>query len=197
MSASGIRWKEGAVYGVTAYLVSFVFSAVFFYLDHLGTSLERSDASASETVALVTTIFHNGQFVRSQLSDPNATLSNAPLCGTLRCLEFFGAEQEMLFVPAYHVIPPLVLLGIGALAAYVVEPADRRGAALSGASLAVGYAAAMLAIVFVFRLAVGFEIDLGMAAVAGLAYPMVFGTVGGLIGNEVFGTPSPSGTATS
>jgi hypothetical protein len=196
MKASDIPLKEGGIYGATTYLVSFIFAATFFYLDHLGTQLQYSDASTSESIALITTIFHNGHLIRSQLSDPGAGLTDAPLCGSLRCVEFFGTEQGMLLTPVYYAIPPIVLLGMGALVVYVTEPQDRLTAVASGAALAVGYVVAMLALILVFRFGVGFNIDPVMAVVAGIAYPVVFGGIGGLVGNELLGTTSSSGTAT-
>jgi hypothetical protein len=193
MKASDIPLKEGGIYGATTYLVSFIFAATFFYLDHLGTQLQYSDASTSESIALITTIFHNGHFIPSELG-ANEGLEG--LCGTLRCLEFFGTEQGMLLTPVYYAIPPIVLLGMGALVAYVVEPRDRLTAVASGAALAVGYVVAMLALILVFRFGVGFNIDPVMAVVAGIAYPVVFGGVGALVGNELLGITSSSGTAT-
>lgn len=198
MKVSDIPWKQGGGYGAVAYFVSYIFAATFFYLDHLGTQLQYSDASTTESIALITTIFHNGLFVGTQLGGGESLLSpDAPLCGPMTCLEFFGADQGMLFVPAYHVIPPLVLLGIGALVAYTVEPKDRLEALLTGASLALGFVVVMLAVVLIFRFGVGFSIDPVMAVVAGIAYPVVFGSIGALVGNELVGATASSGTATS
>jgi hypothetical protein len=197
MKASDVPLKQGGVYGATTYFVSFVFAATVFYLDHLGTQLQYADSTTTESVALITTIFHNSMFIGSQLGGGEGKFTELPLCFKLRCLEFFGTDQGMLFTPAYYAIPPIALLGMGALVAYVTEPRDRLTAVLSGASLAVGFVVAMLAIILVFRFGVGFEIDPIMAVVAGIAYPVVFGGIGGFVGNELVGATASSGTATS
>jgi hypothetical protein len=195
MKPSDIDWKAGGIYGATAYFGSFIFSVTFFYLDHLGTGLQYTESTLTESIGLMTTIFHNAQFITTELGGNESYTEG--LCGTLRCLEFFGTEQGMLFVPVYYAIPPIVLLGIGAVVAYATEPGDRLTAVLSGASLAIGYVVAMLAIILVFRFGVGFNIDPVMAVVAGIAYPVIFGSIGGFVGNEIVGATASSGTATS
>ena len=184
-----ISWNEGGVYGAATYVGSLALSMTTFYLDSLSTPLWW-DSALSEKLVLAVTLFYNSHFVTSELGggEPGWEPETTPLCFSLRCLEFFSTGTgipHFLFSPVYYVIPPLFLLGTGALLVYATEPSGRLGSLVAGASVAVGYLPIMLLVVVVLRLGAGFTLELPTTITFGILYPVVFGGVGGLMSNEV------------
>lgn len=87
---------------------------------------------------------------------------------------------------ALYALPPLLLLAGGFLVAYTADAADDPGrGALAGASVAVGYVVLAVAGAFVTSVeAFGSSVGPGLltaALLAGVAYPVVFGGLGGLL----------------
>lgn len=84
-----------------------------------------------------------------------------------------------------YALPPLLLLAGGFLAAYTADVGTPKRGAAAGASVAVGYVVLAVAGAFVTSVdAFGSSVGPGLltaALLAGVAYPVVFGGLGGLV----------------
>jgi len=94
--------------------------------------------------------------------------------------------------PLLHLVPPAVLLLVGGIAVRERGSDSPREAAHTGGSLAVGYgvlsAAGLLVTTYGVEsswVSVRIAPDYPLAILAGLTYPLVFGTIGGLVAYAV------------
>lgn len=90
-----------------------------------------------------------------------------------------GAVPDAL----YYLVAPALLVWGGRLAAARTDPQSDRDAAVTGARIVAGYLVAVIVGLAVLGVAAGFELlavdPLRAVVVAGLVYPLVFGTLGG------------------
>ncbi|POG55808.1 hypothetical protein [Haloferax marisrubri] len=88
------------------------------------------------------------------------------------------------FSPILYVVPVVALLAAGALAAVVSGASSTRAGALAGAGTTIGYLVFALAGIALFTVSLGESAispdPVTSALLAGVAYPAVLGTVGGL-----------------
>ncbi|RDZ63603.1 transporter [Haloferax sp. Atlit-12N] len=88
------------------------------------------------------------------------------------------------FSPVLYVVPVVALLAAGALATVVSGASSSRAGALAGAGTTVGYLVFALAGIALFSVSLGESAispdPVTSALLAGVAYPAVLGTVGGL-----------------
>lgn len=179
-AAGALPLRTGAVAGAAAFVAAF---AVTYAVGTSGIgkrvvpALVSSVPWAPDDFTAAGYFFYNSQFV------PLDPFSSGPVDGNF--LHNFTMSGEYARLEYLHLLAPVALLvaGFGA--------ARRTGrGALAGASTAVGYGALAVAGVFVFATTspAGSTVqpNLALAVVRpGLAYPLVFGTLGGAIAARV------------
>ncbi|QCJ46380.1 MULTISPECIES: transporter [Haloprofundus] len=133
----------------------------------------------SATWKAVGWVFYNAHFVDTDIPG---------LFGASRAVNFV-AEVEA-FPTMLYVLPPVLLLLAGAAVARTAGVTDPTGGAKAGAAVLLGYFALSVAGAFAFAVPVGqtatAEPDFVAAVlVAGVVYPAVFGTLGGVVAGTV------------
>jgi hypothetical protein len=97
-----------------------------------------------------------------------------------------GGNASLLYA-----LPPLVLVGAVALVTFLANARSARLGAVGGAAAAAGYAVCAVATALLSAHAIGaVEVRVGLLlafALAGVAYPLVFGAIGGLLGGALAG----------
>lgn len=169
----------GLLSGVTAYLLGFgvVYAA-------MAREVESALAAVNAVVALlgqatiptwkaVGWLFYNAHLVPVEIPTAGGTVSR----------DLIASQNAPV---ALYLLPPLMLVGAGFIVARMADDLpDVKAGARSGATIVVGYLLVAIAGAFVlsasaFGATVGPDL-LGAAAVAGLVYPLVFGSIGGAI----------------
>lgn len=130
--------------------------------------------------------FYNGHLVDIQVGGSIGDFGGS---GTVDFIAQSGSTNAELL----YLIPPIVLVAIGGLLAYHLGTADLGQAVFVGAPIAIGYAVVMVAGALVAEASteatfVGIEVTGSMAPallpaliLAGIIYPVVFGTVGAML----------------
>lgn len=169
----------GAAGGVAAYVLGYLFT----YVTQRGRVEEQlqgfnffSDLFGGDPIPAwqgVGWLFYNGHFVDTEIPS---------LVGGARSVSLI-AEADGGSLTALYVVPPLLLLVAGVVAARVAgaaEPADGAG---SGALVVAGYLPLAVIGAFLFRYSIGegaVAPDLITAVLlAGVVYPVAFGAIGG------------------
>ena len=166
--------------GVAAYVLGYVFTYVL-----SGTSIQESDlnqiieALGKDGAAwkIVGWVFYNAHGVTTTLT------LDIPLIGRTEVVNYIAQGDALSAV--LYVIPPALLLGAGLFAARMAE-ADELGDALKiGPAVAIGYLPLALLGVFLFTITVdsssGGPTLVPAIGLAGLVYPLVFGTIGAAV----------------
>lgn len=167
----------GFVVGIAAWLVGYAVTYLVVAPGVRDSGLNRLvDALNGQpaTTEMVGWVFFNAHFV-------DTVVHGIPFVGS-RTTAFIGGDNG--FTAALYLIPPVVLvLGGALLTRYVTRDGDSVDV-FTGATLLSGYALASLVGAFAFEVSVGSAVarpDLVPAiALAGIAYPVVFGTAGSL-----------------
>ena len=119
-------------------------------------------------------LFYNAHFVTTQV----------PGFGGPSSENFIAASDDGTLTLLY-LLPPLLLLLAGLAATYAADVSETREALLAGPGVLAGYLPLAIAGVFLFSFSVGdgaVEPDLVTAALlAGIVYPLAFGSLGGLL----------------
>ncbi|WP_224449200.1 transporter [Haloprofundus salilacus] len=172
----------GALAGTVAYVFGYA-------LTYALTSSEIQNSAAqqllevfsgeSATWKAVGWVFYNAHFVDAEIPG---------LLGASRAIDFI-AEVEA-FPSLLYALPPVLLFLAGAVVARSNAAANAAGGAKAGASVLLGYFALSVAGAFLFAVPVGeaatAEPDFVAAIlVAGVVYPAVFGTFGGVVASVV------------
>lgn len=173
-SSTTRRVGAGAVAGVVAYVLGYL-------LTYLATADAIRSSTATQVLELLTGnspvwklvgwAFYGGHLVDAIIPG---------LFGGSNAVNLVAADP---ITDAVYLIPPLVLLVAGAVAAHVADAAEAVEGAKAGVAVVAGYLP--LAVVGVFAFTVRIEDataapDLAMALLlAGVVYPLVFGGVGG------------------
>ncbi|WP_224334907.1 transporter [Haloprofundus halobius] len=175
-----------AVAGVLAGTVAYAFG---YALTYVLTSSEIQNSSAqqllevfsgeSATWKAVGWVFYNAHFVDAQIPS---------LFGASRAINFV-AEVEA-FPSLLYVLPPVLLLLAGVVVARIGGVSDAADGAKVGASVLAGYFALSVVGAFLFTVPIGetatAEPDFVAAVlVAGVVYPAVFATLGGVVAGVV------------
>jgi hypothetical protein len=161
-ATAGERWARGAAAGMAAFVAAYVAVVAVIY------AFGGQSGSVGEVLRLIGIIFYNAHTV--------------PAVGAGQPLNVLAAAQDPnVPVAVYYAIP---ILAVGAAGAVLGgrDASDPTEVLSVGAALAVGYAllAVLGALVLSVTLAGGQTVspDLPKAALFGLAYPVVFGTLG-------------------
>jgi len=176
--------KRAAGRGLAGGIGAWILGYLVVYLLH-GSSIRNSFGSdvlgifTGDPVAwkLVGWLFYNAHNVAVQIT----------LLGQRSVNFVAGAEEATL--TALYLVPPLLLVLAGALAAWNTA-AEPTTAARNGAAVALGYLPLSLVGAVVFAIGSGDGPSAGPALVtavllAGAVYPLVFGAVGGLAGGHL------------
>jgi len=123
-------------------------------------------------------LFYNAHFVTTRL----------PALGGSRSVNFV-AESDAAGLTLLYAVPPLLLLVAGALTALFTAVSTPRNSALAGAATMPGYLVPAVVVANLSSYAVG---DAAVAPtlvtatlLAGVVYPLVFGTLGGVLAGLV------------
>lgn len=172
----------GAVFGAGAFVVNYIVTYVFVTLD----GVETGPVS---TWKYVGNILYNAQFVDSKSSGPaGSTTGNA--------LAEPGQSGLTSTIPSfiYQLVPIVVLVVAGVLVAQQAQSRlDTKSGAAAGATLVAGYTVLAILGTFLFKYSISFlgqstsvAPDLIPAVLlAGIAFPLALGAVGGVLSNEL------------
>lgn len=191
-SRSGLLSAAGA--GAVAYLLGYVFT----YVLSSSAVLESDTWQFVESVTdggggwkVIGWVFYNGHFADTTIRID----TDIPFLG--------GTETVNLIAEAglsnlLYVLPPALLIAAGLFAATMAGVGSVRDALTVGPAVAIGYLPLAVAGVFLFRITVessfaGPTLVTGIG-LAGVVYPLVFGTVGAAIAVLLASGDARSGT---
>lgn len=177
MDRTDIPLVEGAVGGLIAYAVGYLVTylwqapAVRETLSGLNALIELVGGATIPDWQAVGWIFYSAQAVPLQFPALGPGTATRSLIGD-------GGAPTLLYV-----VPPLVLLLVGAGVAWWAEADDPPTGAVAGASIVLGYVVLAAVGAFLFRYAIQ-DTFVGPTLVravllAGIVYPVVFGAIGG------------------
>lgn len=183
MDRSDIPLVPGAVGGLLAYaigyLVTYLWQApsVRETLSTINTIIELVGGETIPVWKAVGWLFYNAHAVELQVPALGAGTATRSLIGT-------DGASSLLFV-----VPPLVLVFVGAGVAWSSGADDLTEGLAAGAALVLGYGVLAIAGAFLFRYTIqdAFIGPMTVHAVvlAGIVYPAVFGALGGAVAGEV------------
>lgn len=177
--------RRGVVAGAVAGVAAFVLAYVLVYALTISTvqnSLlaDLADAFGEGRPAwkLVGWVFFNAQFVTTTVT------VDLPLFGGTSAVNFIGESDALS--PVLYLISPAVLTAAGLAAARLDGATDTSRALRVGPAVALGYLPLAVAGVFLFSVSAGdagsgAPTTLTAVALAGVVYPVVFGTVGAAV----------------
>ncbi len=177
-----------AVAGVLAYVVgygvAFAATAVgwgsrFDSIASLSTFIESESVATWRTVGW---LYHGAHGVALDVS------GDAPIAAGEGTIDVSGAVPDVIYV-----VPVLMLLGAGFFAANYTGVEDPRTGLLVGGTVTIGYGLAALLGSVVFGVSGVRPHVVTSVAIAGIAYPLVLGTIGGAL-ESVSHTFEPRGT---
>jgi len=169
--------KLGGIFGAVAYVVGLILSFLLVTLDG---EIEPDDQQVGSSLDVAGWVFYNAHFVDTEASASAGGFSESSS-------ESIISESAGLPEVIYYLVPILLLAGAAYLLLqqeYVTEATD---AALSGASVVIGYLPLALIGTFLFEASeseggasVSVGPETGAAIIfAGLLFPLVLGAIGG------------------
>jgi hypothetical protein len=172
----------GAVAGLAAFVLAYVFVyalTISTVRDSLLTGLAEAFGDENASWKIVGWIFFNAQFVTTTIT------VDVPLLGGTDAVNFI-AESDGLSALLY-VIPPALLTAAGLATARLGGATDAGEALRSGPAVALGYLPAAVVGAFLFTVSVGEGSGgsptlLTAVVLAGIVYPVVFGSLGAVVG---------------
>lgn len=164
--------------GVAAWLVTYLLTYVIAGTDVQNNPLRQ--LAEIPTWKGVGYVFYNAHFVD--------VIVDLPLFGG-EAVSFVGGENG--FTVALFALPPaiLVIAGLAVGRAGGTDTDSVGDAAVSGATLAVGYVVPSLLGVFVFGSETVSVVPVTATFVAGVIYPLLFGALGGVLAHVVPNSP--------
>lgn len=179
------------VVGIIAYLLGYLFSFLWTGGAVWGALADVELASTAEIGDLAAYLGTNGVVVPAWkgagwlfYSAHFVPFSTETVEGSVNLIAAARPAYELLYL-----VPPVLLVGAGALAAHASDGRTVWHSASAGALVFLGYLPLSLAGTLAFS--VGVDATLvhpryfPAAAVAGVAYPVVFGSIGGALGHEL------------
>ncbi|SNR37391.1 transporter [Halorubrum vacuolatum] len=167
----------GGVGGVAAYVLGYLFvyitqrSGVEEQLEAFNAIADLFGGDPIPAWQAIGWLFYNAHFVATEVPQP---------LGGVRVENFVASADGLSYL---YVVPPLLLVIAGVATARVAVAETPTDGAAAGALVTAGYLPAAIAGAFLFRYAVGDATvtpDLVTAVLlAGAAYPLVFGAIGG------------------
>ncbi|GGN97857.1 hypothetical protein [Haloarcula pellucida] len=173
----------GAVAFVLAYVLVYALS-ISVVRDSLLTGIAEAFGDENAAWKIVGWVFFNAQFVTTTVT------VDVPLLGGTDAVNFV-AESDALS-PVLYVIPPALLTAAGLAAARVDGAVETARALRVGPAVTLGYLPLAVIGALLFAVSVGEgsggSPDLLTAVVlAGILYPVVFGTLGAVLGTALGG----------
>lgn len=180
-SARSIPYLAGALGGAAAYLIGYLITYLWKaqqYRDifaQIQPIVELFGGQTPPPWKIIGWLYHSAHFIESRVTvGPVTTYVDLVAQG--------GGNLEILYI-----LPPLLLLLAGLLVARQIENQDTIvESAQSGASVVFGYVAFVLVGVIVFQVNGSGQELVPSLLLAGIAYPLVFGAVGGVIAYYTF-----------
>lgn len=181
----------GIAAGLVAWLGGYVFTYVVAAGEIRNSGLNRIVEALSgdaATYEIVGWVFYNAHFV-------DTVFNNLPIVGSITA-NYVGGEDG--FTAALHAVPiALLCLGGAATAAYT-HAADATSGIRVGVVLVPGYLLATVAGVFLFAVTTGSASagpdQFAAIVLAGIVYPIVFGSIGGAAAGWYIGRQRDRGT---
>lgn len=166
--------------GVAAYLLGYVFTWVLAGSEVQESALNQIiEAVGRDGVAwkLVGWLFYNAHGVTATID------LDIPFIGGTEVVNYIAQSDGLS--PLLYVVPPALLLAAGLFAARMADARDLGDALRVGPAVALGYLPLAVVGVFLFRIAVesssGGPTLVPAVGLAGLVYPVVFGTAGAAV----------------
>lgn len=178
----------GAVAGVVAWLLGYVFTYLLTATDLENSGLNRFIelfGGESATYELVGWVFFNAHFV--DITYENVGIARPPP-------SFIGGENG--FTALLFLLPAALLFIAGLAVVRSQGITDRNDGAVAGALVVLGYLVLSIIGVFLFTVTVGDATGapdlLPAIVVAGIFYPAVFGAAGGAVAGQTAGSSEAS-----
>lgn len=183
MDRSDISPVRGLVGGVLAYVVGYLVTylwqapSVRDTLETVNVIIEIVGGETVPTWKAVGWIFYNAHAVDLTLPALGSGSATRSLVGN-------GGAPTLLYV-----VPPLLLLVTGAAVAWWASADGAAGGAVAGGSIVLGYL--ILAVVGAFLVRYTFQesfvgpVTAHAVLLAGIVYPVVFGSIGGALAGEL------------
>ncbi|PSP93372.1 hypothetical protein BRC91_10105 [Halobacteriales archaeon QS_4_62_28] len=182
MASNTVRGATAAAGGgVAAYLLGYLFTYIL-----AGPSIQESDlnqiieAVGEGNVAwkLVGWVFYNAHGVTTTVD------IDAPFIGGTDVVNFIAQGDGLS--PVLYMIPPALLFGAGLLGVSIAGMTDLGDALTIGPAVTIGYLPLAVAGAMLFSVSVGSSSGaptlVTAVGLAGLVYPLLFGTAGAAIG---------------
>ncbi|QZA88334.1 hypothetical protein K0C01_11185 [Salinarchaeum sp. IM2453] len=182
--AEQVPYGAGAIFGVGAYLFSYIliFALVFIGEDELSDDIV--DASGW--------ILYNAQFVDIEISSEEEVVDDIFDDTTINYVTEASVELPSL---VYHLVPILVLLSAGFILVTYADIDSEIIGIMSGASIVSGTVVLAVLGTFVFEITETVEladVDVTYAPpllesiiFVGILFPVIFGAIGGLVATQV------------
>ena len=174
-SSSGLPIAAGATMGGVAYVVNYLVTFAFVMLESDGNSFDTNDY----LFELVGWVLYNAHFVPTELSASGLGVSQSETTN-------FLAQAPNLTVP--RPLWTLVIVVALAVAGYVVASRSSGSGQKAGAAVVIGYLPLAVAGTFLFQVNRGNSVGnatigpetIPAIVVAGIAFPVICGAIGGL-----------------
>ncbi|MFC7028752.1 hypothetical protein ACFQJ5_16260 [Halomicroarcula sp. GCM10025324] len=176
------RLAAGAVAGLVAFVLAYVFVyalTISTVQESLLTGLVEAFGDENAAWKVVGWIFFNAQFVTTTVT------VDVPLLGGTEAVNFITESDSLSAV--LYVIPPALLTAAGLAIARLSGVTDVGDALRAGPAVALGYLPATVIGALLFTVSVGQNSGgsptlLTAVVLAGLVYPLVFGSLGAVVG---------------
>ena len=176
------RLAAGAVAGLVAFVLAYVFVyalTISTVQESLLTGLAEAFGDENAAWKVVGWIFFNAQFVTTTVT------VDVPLLGGTEAVNFITESDSLSSV--LYVIPPALLTAAGLAIARLSGATDAGDALRAGPAVVLGYLPATVVGALLFTVSVGQNSGgsptlLTAVVLAGLVYPLVFGSLGAVVG---------------
>ncbi|KTG28339.1 hypothetical protein [Haloferax profundi] len=165
----------GALFGLGTALLTYLAT-------YLATSTTIENSTASQVLEALGSDLATWKVVGWVFLNAHGTTTTFPgLFGTTSSANL--VESVEAFSPVLYAIPVVALLTAGAVVAIVSDQSSVKDGALAGATTALGYLPVALAGIVLFTVSIGDAVarpdPVTAALLAGMVYPLAFGSFGG------------------
>ncbi|WP_254271892.1 hypothetical protein [Haloarcula marina] len=187
MNEDSRSYVSGAVVGVAAFVIAYVLvyaMTISVVRESMLTGLAEAFGDENAAWKIVGWVFFNAQFVTTTIT------VDLPLVGGTEAVNLINESDALS--PVLYLIPPALLTVAGIAVARLDGTVETARALRVGPSVALGYLPLAVVGAFLFTVSVGEGSGgapdiLTAVVLAGVVYPVVFGTLGATVATAVSG----------